>query len=383
VTRVEDAAQRIVIRPDGALVHRTGTEERVLLGSGELEDVALIPDGAVVGGVRLPAGSGEWVLLRGRERSIALSVPGWTPGQPAFPTDPLTLSGIRALLNALGHADPGAIELDQPDAEVLLNTPGPLVLDPRARPSRRPPDLSLQAVRVIGVLLLVLFVGEAVVSRIVVGDEASNYPPTALALVAVLLALPLLSVLVGPHLPRRRPARRPGQTTVSPGLWAAAGGRPQVTVIDEGAALLVVDPDGTATAVPGPILGGAVKVFVLAADGARPTSTALLTANSEVLMSLPATWWPTDDDAVHVQKLLRDAGLQTSKQRVPRAAVQPPEPRRLPSPATDEVAWVTFSFAALLCFASVLSEATIGSVVAGSTVALASAVLLRERRRLR
>jgi hypothetical protein len=44
---------------------------------------------------------------------------------------------------------------------------------------------------------------------------------------------------------------------------------------------------------------------------------------------------------------------------------------------------VTFSFAGLLCFASVLSEATVGSVVAGSTVALASAVLLRERRRLR
>jgi hypothetical protein len=79
-------------------------------------------------------------------------------------------------------------------------------------------------------------------------------------------------------------------------------------------------------------------VIVLAADGTRPTSTALLTANSEVLMSLPATWWPTDDDAVHVQELLRDAGLQTSKQRVPRSALQPPEPRRIPSPATDEVA---------------------------------------------
>lgn len=383
VKRVQDAAQRVFVRPDGALVHRKGPDEKVLLAAGDLQHAALIPDGTRIGDVQLPAGRGDWVLLRGRARSVALSLPGWTPGQPAFPTDPLALSGIRAVLGALGHPDPGAFDLDEPGGEDLLNGPPPLVLDPRPRPSRRPADLPLTALRAILVLLGALFVGEATVSRIVNGDEPSKYPPTVMAGLAVLLSLPLLTVVLGPLLPRRPLRREAGRATVLPDQWAAAGGRPQIRLTDEGAALLVLDPDGTATAVPGPALGGVVKVFILAADGLRPTSTALLTAKSEVLVTLPATWWASDEDAVHVQALLRNAGLRTSKQRVPRAAVQPPIPRRQPSSDVDEVAFMTICLAGLLCFSSALSGATVGALVSAATCAIALGVSVREWRRRR
>lgn len=382
VRRVEDAAQRVLVRSDGALVHRHGKHERELLEPGELDSVHLVPDGAFVGGVRLPTGRGQWVLLRGRGRSVALSLPGWTPGQPSFPADPLALSGMRALLGALGHPDPGAFDLDEADPEMLAQAARPVLLDPRPSPSRRLKDPALQTLRVIVVLLFVSFIVEDMVSRIRSGGEASPaYPAGALALLAVVLAAPLVTVVIDPLLPRRR--RRPprGDATTVPGSWTASGGRPRVAVTDQGAALLVVDPDGTATAIPGPALGGAVEVFILAADGVRPTRTALLTASSEVLMALPATWWPSDEDAVHVQSLLRDAGLRTTRQRVPRAAVQPPRPRRKLPRSTGEVVVLTFCFAVPMMVLSVAFQAVLATVLTASTLALCVGLFVREWRR--
>ncbi len=149
--------------------------------------------------------------------------------------------------------------------------------------------------------------------------------------------------------------------------------------------LLVVDPTGTATALPGPGLGGVVEVSLLAADGARPTSTSMLTAQGHPLMTLPASWWPSDDDASRAVALLRNAGLRITTLRVPRAAVQPPPPRRRlePSFALDQVVFMTVCFGGLLCLTSVLARAPVATGISAVTIALALGVGLFERRQRR
>lgn len=351
-------------------MHRRIGRDRLLLEPGSLLGAHLLTGGPSVGGTRLPQGRGQWVLLRGRDTSVALAVDGWTPGAPVFGTDRLAVSGVRALLERLGHSDPAAFDLDDPDPEYLRAAPAPRLLDPRpghllTRASRlaEHADRPLLAVRLVGLLLLALWLLDTV-AGVATGRDRTDYSSTVLALLAVLVAAPLTWVL-GAY-----PLRRSGRNLPS---------RSPLTLTDGGSALLVTDLIGTHTSLPGPSLGGVTTLDLLVAEGHPPVRTVLITAAGDVLAEVPRAWWRSAAQGARVLADMERAGLQVVRHRVPGEAVGP-EVR--PSLSYDDASlgFLTLVLTVLLGTAAVLSRAVLAGIVVALTAVGAALLLVRDRR---
>lgn len=371
VRRRRDAAQRVLVTDDGAVAHRRAGRDRVVLSSGPLLGAHLLSGGPDVGGLRLPEGRGEWVLLRGARTSLALAVNGWTPGAPSYGSDRLEVSGIRALLDRLGHPDPGAFDLDRVDPRVLRSAPRPLLLDPR--PRRLVPlsarlveqaDGPLLALRLVGLSLLMALVGDTIVGEVTQRQQV-DHSSTVLAVLAVLVGAPVTWVSVAS---RHRGHRRPHR----PGVHRAA-----VEQTDGGTALLMTESDGTRTALPGPTLGGVTTLDLLAADGQAPVRAALLTDAGVPMAVLPSNWWPVAAD-IAVPEVLAASGLRVVRHRVPKGATAPPSQSR--SYDDHSIGFLTLVLALLLSPLVLVSEAVGAAVVLFFAAMAALRLLVLDRR---
>ena len=368
--RRRDAAQRVVVTADGAVVHRRAGRDRVLLPAGPLLGAHLLSGGPDVGGLLLPQERGEWVLLRGARTSLALAVNGWTPGAPVYGSDRLEISGVRALLARLGHPDPRGFDLDRVDPDVLRSAPRPRLLDPR--PRRLVPlavrmaegaDGPLIALRLTLLGLLLLWVGDGIIGEVTQRQEV-DHSTAVLTALAALVGAPAAWVLVS--------GRRP-QSPRRPGIRRRAG----VELTDAGTALLVTAADGTRSALPGPSLGGVATLDLVVADGQPPVRAALLTDAGIPMAVLPAGWWPVPAGAA-LPEVLVASGLHVVRHRVPRGATAPPS--RALSYDDHSIGYLTLVLTMFMSIIIFVSDAVAAGVVLSMSAAAGIRLLVLDRR---
>ncbi len=328
---------RVLVDGRGDLRLRGPGCDDVLARQGDVHQVLLVEPGTRTGRRRLPEHGPSLLLLLREAPPIALPLVDWAPGQLAEGPSPtgarlaelLTVTGIRALVAALGAGDPWAFELERADLHALRRGRSAQVVTPVHAAERFAPRATAAGVAFAATYALT---GVWATLDPMPGEAVARFQN-----VFGLAALSTVFAIGAWHLLRARSrALRPLQSVQdSTGLLP---GGVQVGAL-AGGDLLVADPFGLESVLPGAASGGVAVAVAGVQQGVGLRSLALHPQDADgrpetrAYLVLDSSWWAHDEQASSdVRRILEGAGVRVQEVRVPRAAPREPavDVRRLP-----------------------------------------------------